>query len=83
MIRQLLAHFSLALIVALAMSTGFWLAWGVFVWPGFAVMSALSAAAGTALGWIFGRSPWVTVLGTVLARYAVFVAATGSLTGAV
>lgn len=74
----LLRHALLALALSLTLSTTFYLAFGVFVMPGFVVMSLAAAAGGTLIGWLAARRLWLTAIATILIRLAIFLVATRS-----
>ena len=75
---MLLRHTILALALSFALSAAFWLVWGVFVMPGFVIMSLLAAAAGVIIGQLAGQRLWVTALATIIVRLAIYFIATGS-----
>ncbi|WP_300526986.1 hypothetical protein [Maricaulis sp.] len=75
---MLLRHALAALTVSFSLSAGFWLVWGVFVMPGFVVMSLAAAAAGLLAGWLAGKRLWVTILATAVFRLVIYLVATAA-----
>jgi hypothetical protein len=73
-----LRHAFAALLVSFALSVSFWLIWGVFVLPGFIVMSLLAAAGGLLAGWLAGKRLVITLVATAVIRIAIYVIATSA-----
>jgi len=73
----LLRHALTALALSVSLSIAFYALFGVFVMPGFVIMSLAAAAVGLAVGWFMGKRLWLTALVTLVVRVGIFWIATG------